>query len=104
MIRKEFLTNPNYPSYFIYGGLLLIFLRTPLEVYGVVESGSFLSGVLLGMGALFIVAGFLMRFYQAKQNGTLKTFFFSIGLGIALVLVLMATGIVKAPAFLQGVF
>ena len=104
MIRKEFLSNQNYPSYFIYGGLLLIFLRTPAAVYDLAASGSFLSGVMIGLGALLIVAGFFMRFYQAKQNGTLKTFFFSLGLGVALVIVLMATGVIHAPAFLQELF
>src|SRR5688500_15340562 len=100
MVRKEFLSITNYPSYFIYVGLLLIFLRTPAAVYDIAASGGFLSGIMIRLGALFIVAGFFMRFYQAKQNGTLKTFFFSLGLGIALVIVLMATGIIDAPAFL----
>jgi uncharacterized membrane protein SirB2 len=102
MLRKEFLSNPNYPSYFIYGGLLLIFLRAPAAVYNVAESGSLLSSILIGVGALFIGTGFFMRFYQAKQNRTLNSFFFSLALGLALVVVLIATGIIHAPVFLQG--
>ena len=104
MLRKQFLTNPSYPTYFMYGGLLLVFLRTPAAVYGIAEAGSFLSGLLLGLGSLLLVAGLFLRFYQAKQNGTLKTLFFSIGFGIAIVVILMATGLIHTPAFLQNIF
>jgi len=104
MLRKEFLTNPSYPSYFIYGGLFLVFLRNPLAAANVAGGTSFLSGLLIGLAALFIVAGFCMRIYQAKQNGTLKNVFITLGVGLALVGILMATGVIHTPAFLQTLF
>jgi hypothetical protein len=104
MIRKEFLSNPNYPSYFIYGGLLLIFLTTPVAVYDIATTGSFLSGMMIGLGTLFIVAGFLMRFYQAKQNGSLTSFFFSLGFAVVVFIVLMAAKVIHTPAYFQDIF
>ncbi|MEJ8800940.1 hypothetical protein [Pontibacter sp. H249] len=103
-MKKYVLTNPLFPSYLLYGGLLLVFLRTPLAANGIVDQESFLSGVLLSAGSLFVVAGFILRFYHAKRNGQEKSFLFSIGIGVAILILLMATGVIHTPGFLQGLF
>ncbi|MBC5992976.1 hypothetical protein [Pontibacter cellulosilyticus] len=102
-MRKYVLTNPVFPSYLIYGGLLLVFLRTPLAANDLVEPESFLSGALLGAGSVFVLAGFILRFYHARQNGQQKNFLFSIALGVAVLVALMATGIIHTPDLLQNI-
>jgi uncharacterized membrane protein len=100
-MKKYVLTNTFFPSYLLYGGLFLIFFRTPLVVNGIIEQKSFFNEALFYAGIGFVLAGFILRFYHAKQSGQQKSFLISIGTGVVVLIALMATDVIHTPAFLQ---
>lgn len=105
-MKKLILQNTLVTQILLYGGLALIMWPGMLRTLGTVGYGSTVSNVLLYLGLAVVLAGVGLRLYQLRQLGqtALRQYLLRFALGIALIAVLMATGLLRTPAFLQHIF
>ncbi|SIT91241.1 hypothetical protein [Pontibacter indicus] len=105
-MKRLVLQNALAPHLLIYGGLALIMWPTALRLLGFLNVRNDISPVFLyaGLGVMF--AGGALRVYQDQQAGEsfFKSYLFRVLAGIAVAAIMMLTGIIKTPAFLQHLF
>ncbi|WP_018476897.1 hypothetical protein [Pontibacter roseus] len=105
-MKKLLLHNALIPQILIYGGLALIIWPSMLRSLDVMAYGSTASSVFLFVGLSVTLAGVVLRLYQQHQMGQseLRSYILRFAFGIAIVVVLMLTGLVRTPSFLQNLF
>ncbi|MDX5418529.1 MAG: hypothetical protein LPK09_04880 [Hymenobacteraceae bacterium] len=105
-MKKLILQNTLATQLLIYGGLALIMWPTMLRSLGAVSFGSTSGTIFLYAGLTVMLVGLALRLYQQQQLGqsALRSYLLRFVFGIVIVVVMMITGLVQTPAFLQDLF
>ena len=103
-MRNYTLNNSKFPLYLIFGSLFLGILRVGLSVYDIVETGDLLSLVIKYVAGAMLLAGIMLRLYEAKKLGNFKSFMVRLAIGVALVIVVLLTQLLHTPSFLRDIF
>jgi hypothetical protein len=105
-MKKLILQNSLTPLVLIYGGLALIMWPIMLKSLGIMTYTGSAGAVFLAAGLVVEVAGVGLRLYQQKQKDPsyLRNIIFKLVIATAIAAALMATGLIRTPAFLQQLF
>ncbi|MCP2042426.1 hypothetical protein [Pontibacter sp. HSC-36F09] len=105
-MKKLILQNTLAPQLLIYGGLALVMWPSMLRALGVMNYGDAFTSIFLYIGLATTLAGVVLRLYQQQQMGqsALRSYFLRFAFGITIVVIMMMTGLVRTPAFLQNLF
>ena len=105
-MKKLLLHFNALPQLLIYSGLALMVWPGMLRSLDLIAYGSTFSTLSLYAGLLLTLAGIVLRLYQQQLMGenALRDYLIRFLIGLAIVALLMATGVVRTPAFLQQLF
>src|SRR5690606_33273845 len=105
-MKKLILQNTLVTQCLMYGGLALMMWPNMLRSLGVMNYGDAFTSIFLYAGLTVTLAGVVLRLYQQQQMGqsALRSYFLRFAFGITIVVIMMMTGLVCTPAFLQNLF
>ncbi|MBX0333619.1 hypothetical protein K3G39_10255 [Pontibacter sp. HSC-14F20] len=105
-MKRLILQSTLTPQLLLYGGMALIMWPTALRMLGTLNFENNVSPAFLYAGIVVMLVGVALRVYQEKQAGSsvVKGYLFRVVAGIAIATMMMLTGIIKTPAFLQNLF
>ena len=105
-MKKLLLRFSALPQLLIYSGLVLMVWPGMLRSLDLIAYGSTSSTLFLYAGLFITLAGIVLRLYQQQLMGqqALRNYLVRFLIGLAIVGLLMATGLVRTPAVLQQLF
>ncbi|WP_242926736.1 hypothetical protein [Pontibacter vulgaris] len=103
-MRKYTLNIPSFTLHLIFGSLLLGVIRIMLSVYDIVETGSLLSSIIKYVSGAMLLAGIILRLYEAKHLGSFNSLMIRLAIGAAIVIVMLLTNLMHTPTFLKDLF
>ncbi|MDO6389455.1 hypothetical protein Q4E40_04915 [Pontibacter sp. BT731] len=105
-MKKLILQNTLVTQLLIYGGLALMMWPNMLRSLGIVNYEATSNSIFLYAGLTVALAGVVLRLYQQQQMGqpALRSYLLRFAFGIAIVVIMMLTGLVRTPAFMQHLF
>ncbi|PVY43870.1 hypothetical protein [Pontibacter virosus] len=105
-MKKLILQNTLATQLLIYGGMALIMWPAALRIVGIVNFENDFSPVFLYAGLSLMLIGGALRIYHEQRAGepVFEGYLFRVAVALAIVAIMMVTGIIKTPAFLQNLF
>jgi hypothetical protein len=103
---KSLLRSALVSSLLLYGGLALLMWPKALKLMGVITYGPTWQPIFLIGGGLMAATGLALHLYQAEGDfrSVVKSYFFKLLIGVMIIVVMMATGLVATPPFLRNLW
>lgn len=105
-MKKLILQSTLATQILIFGGLALVMWPTLFRVLGVITFDRSYNAVFLYAGLAVMLVGLALRLYQQQQleQTAFRSYLLRVVLGIAIAAIMMMTGLIHTPAFLQNLF